>query len=234
MKKLCMLLLAVCGVVALLIAPGPAAADYFVFPSPPDVNALGNISGAYRDFSIFSQNTLDVAGISNALKLPAAAHVEYTPANNTQPGWVNHGIDWYPDVNGPLIQHTYVINLPSPTGGQPPYIPGLHPINSLTGPDFDIGGIAGLLVLYNVDVTLPTTDPGFLDPNFLNKVTAIVAFVPGVSTAFVYEKDPVSAPEPGTVLLLGLGLAGLCVYRRRTRREQEVPVDDSPNRRATL
>jgi hypothetical protein len=228
MKKLCMLLLAACGVVGLLAAPGPAAADYFVFPSPPDVNEFGNISGAYRDFSIFSQNTLDVAGISNAVKLPAAAHVEYTPANNTQPGWVNPGIDW---GGG---QHTYVINLLSPTGGQLPYIPGLHPINCLTGPDFDIGGIAGLLVLYNVDVTLPTTNAGFLDPKFLDKVSAIVAFVPGVSTAVVYEKDPVPVPVPGTLLLLGSGLSGLCVYRRRTRREQEVPVDDNPNRRVTL
>jgi hypothetical protein len=208
MKKSCMSFLTLCGVVALLAAPGPAAADYFVFPSPPDVNVFGNPSGAYRDFSIFNQNTLDVAGISNAVKLPAAAHVEYTPANDSQPGWVNPGIDW------PGGQHTYVINLPSPTGGQLPYIPGLHPINSLSGPDFAPGGIAGLLVLYNVDVTLPTTDPGFLDPNFLDKVSAIVAFVPGVSTAVVYEKSQV--PEPGTLLLLGLGLAGLCVYRRRT------------------
>ena len=73
MRKLFNLLLAVIGSIALLAAPGPAAADYFVFPSPPDVNVYGNPSGAYRDFSIFSQNTLDVAGISNAVKLPAAA-----------------------------------------------------------------------------------------------------------------------------------------------------------------
>jgi hypothetical protein len=213
MKQAPLLALIACAVVVALAAPGPAAADYFVFPSPPDVNAFGNPSGAYRDFSIFSQNTLDVAGISNAVKLPAAAHVEYTPTNDIQPGWVNPGYDW------PGGQHTYVINLPSPTGGQLPYIPGLHPINGLTGPDFDIGGIPGLLVLYNVDVTLPTTDAGFLDPNFLDKVSAIVAFVPGVSTAVVYEKDPSQVPEPGTLLLLGCGLISLVGMRRATKKQ---------------
>ena len=78
-----------------------------------------------------------------------------------------------------------------------------------------IGGVAGLLVLYNVDVTLPTTAAGFLDPVFLDKVDAIVAFAPGVSTAVVYEKCHV--PEPVTLLLLGGGLIALGVIRWKFR-----------------
>jgi hypothetical protein len=212
MKRSLALFLAVFCSFALWAAPGPVAADYFVFPSPPDVNALGNLSGAYRDFSLFSQNTLDVAGFLNAVAMPAAAHVEYTPANNTQPGWVNEAYDW-PLVNGQLIQHTYVINLPSPTGGQLPVVPGLHPWNGLPGDQIVIGGVSGLLVLYNTPITLPTTAPGFLDPAFLAKVDAIVAFVPAGSTAVVYEKAPV--PEPGVMLLLAGGLAAIGLLRRR-------------------
>jgi len=76
-----------------------------------------------------------------------------------------------------------------------------------------IGGVSGLLILYNSPITLPNTAEGFLDPAFLDKVTAIVAFVPGCSTAFVYEK--VSVSEPGTLLLLGGGLIALGVIRRK-------------------
>jgi hypothetical protein len=195
--------------VQVFLGAATGTADLFVFPSPPDINALGNLSGAYRDFSIFSQNTLDVAGYMNAVKLPSSAHVEYTPANNTQPGWVNKGYDW------PGGQHTYVVNLLSPTGGQLPYIPGLHPWNGLQGDQCMIGGVSGLLVLYNVDVTLPTTAKGFLDPSFLDKVSAIVAFVPGCSTAVVYEK---SLPEPGVLLLFGFGLIGIAGLRRMIKK----------------
>jgi hypothetical protein len=195
--------------VQVVMGAGPAAADYFVFPSPPDINSLGNLAGAYRDFSIFGQNTLDVAGYLNAVKMPAAAQVLYTPSNNTQPGWVNKGYDW---SGG---QHTYVINLPSPTGGQLPAVPGLHPWNGLQVDQFMIGGVSGLLVLYNVDVTLPITAQGFLDPAFLDKVTAIVAFVPGCSTAVVYEK---SLPEPGVLLLLGFGLICIAGLRRMIKK----------------
>ena len=194
--------------VQVLLGASAGTADYFIFPSPPDINAQGNLSGAYRDFSIFGQNTLDVAGYLNAVKLAASARVEYTPANNSEPGWVNPGYDW---SGG---QHTYVINLLSPTGGQLPYVPGLHPWNGLQGDQSMIGGVSGLLVLYNSPITLPTTADGFLDPAFLSKVSAIVAFVPGCSTAVVYEK----VPEPVTLLLLGGGLIALGIIRWKFRR----------------
>lgn len=74
-----------------------------------------------------------------------------------------------------------------------------------------------MLTKPNTSVILPTDLNGWLtdlgDPNFLSKVNAIVAFVPGVSTAVVYENCQ-QVPEPGGLLFLGFGLIALGGIRR--------------------
>jgi hypothetical protein len=202
MKKSFTLLRVFCGLIALLAAPGIGAADEWVFPS----YTPGGTESNYRDFSVFFTGCLDILPSNfqiNAIEQLAAAQVKYTPLTNTSPGWIEPGAyDYDSAING---QHTYVINLPSPTGpGYSATPPGLHPGY----------GVPGLLVLtYTWVPQLPTTVSGFKDPAFLNNVAAVVNFEPGVSTAWVYERQT-SVPEPGALLLLGFGLIALVGIRR--------------------
>jgi hypothetical protein len=192
MKKSFMLFVAFCGVIALLVAPGIAVADTFELT-------------AFRDFSLFNQIVLNVVDPSNVVQAQDPDVVSYTPLPG-QPGYV------LPSFGLPGVEHNYIINFPGIIGGQCQDVPGLSPIT----------GYSGLLVLTypNTSVTLPTDLNGWLadlqDPTFLSKVSAIVAFVPGVSTAVVYENctPPPQVPEPGVLLLLSSGLVALAGMRR--------------------
>ena len=205
MKKSVKLFLACCGVIAFLVAPGIVAADTFVFPDDP------NGVGAFRNFGDLTgyEAALACVSLTNAVVLPDPAQVLYTPLNNHSPGWITY-LSLNPVVYATLAdQHTYIIDLPSPTGGQLPEVPYLSPYN---------GALSGLLVLSDVPgLTLPTTLSGWEDPTFLSQVVAIVAFVPGASTAVVYE-CPTSVPIPGALLLLGSGLIGLVGMRRMIKK----------------
>ncbi len=153
MKKSCMLSLALCGAVALLVAPALAVADTYVFPSPANNNqGLGN----YRDISAFTSSILTIMmndpGIETIQQeLPAAAQVTYTPTTSTSPGWS------FGRVGQGLAQITYVINLPSPTGGNP-FDPTFDSAELMHGAN----AVSGLLVLYN-GVTSPR--PAFIITN---------------------------------------------------------------------
>jgi len=202
MTKSFMLFPILCCLITLLVAPGIVAADTYVFPSDP------NGVGAYRDFSIFGENTLMVAGTTNAVILPDPDQVQYKPTTATSPGYIT--APWADWPNAPSEQHTYVVNLPSPIGGRLPEVPGLHPAND---------AIPGLLVLSNApNLQLPTAwhqadGLGWLDQGFLSQVNAIVAFVPGCSTAVVYENQG-TVPEPSLLFLLGPGIIALMGTRR--------------------
>ena len=190
MKKSLMLFLVFCGVIVLLFAPGIAVADTFVIT-------------AFRDFSQFNQIVLNVVDPSNVVQAPDPDVVSYTPLPG-QPGYV------LPSFGLSGGEHDYIINLPGTIGGQCQDVPGLSPIT----------GYSGLLVITKPGTSiplLPTTLYGWSsdlgDPNFLSNVVAIVAFVPGVSTAVVYENCQ-QVPEPGGLLLLGTGLVALGGIRR--------------------
>ena len=108
MKKSGMLLLVFCSMIALLVVPGIATADTIVLPSDPPPNPSG--INDYRSMSQFGGGDLfDLINLTNGTQQLDPAVVYYTPSNSNSPGW----------VNGLATQHTYVINLPSPAGGQP-------------------------------------------------------------------------------------------------------------------
>ncbi len=189
---------------AVFAGTGVASADTFIFPSDPpsDTDGYNN----YRNLTDFNQLTLNMVPIDNALTLAASTHIEYTPADTNSPGWVD-----YLGNN----QHTYVIQLPS-IAGPGPYIKAIPYF------DYPNGAVAGLLVLYHFPVILPTTKDGYLDEAFLHKVTAIVAFVPTVSSGVVFESMngtmPWPIPEPCTIILLGLSLLGVIKVRGRIKK----------------
>ncbi len=137
MKKSFMLFLAFCGVIAFLAVPGIVAADTFVFPHDP------NGVGAFRNFGDLTgyEAALACVSLTNAVVLPDPAEVLYTPLNDHSPGWITYLL-LNPVVYATLAdQHTYIIDLPSPTGGQLPEVPDLSPYN---------GALSGLLVLSDV------------------------------------------------------------------------------------
>ena len=206
MKESFMVFLALCGAFAVLVAPGMAGADTFVFPDDP------NGAGAFRNFGDLTgyEAALPCVSLTNAVALPDPAQVVYTPPNNHSPGWITYlSLNPTPVYATLADQHTYVINLPSPTGGRLPEIPELSPYN---------GAVSGLLVLSDATgLTLPTTLSGWEDPTFLSQVEAIVAFIPGVSTAVVYENCH-QVPELGVLLLLGSGFIGLVGMRRMIKK----------------
>ncbi|HUJ89815.1 MAG TPA: PEP-CTERM sorting domain-containing protein [Syntrophorhabdales bacterium] len=184
MKKSFTICLAFCIALALFVVPGMAVADN-------DVPLTG-----LRDMSLF-QSALPVVDLTNGTVLLDPPVINYTPQNANSPGWL---------IGQPLnAQNTYVIDLTDPIGTQLPAVPGLHPSE----------GVSGLLVLADTtSLSLPSTQSGWLALASSSHVEAIVAFVPGASTAVVYEKHPTSAPEPGVLLLLGSGLIGLVGMRR--------------------
>ena len=69
----------------------------------------------------------------------------------------------------------------------------------------------------------PPPDPGFISFGPFGETSPLISD-PGIGPApapeviFIgFGPDPVDAPEPGTFVLMGAGLAGLAMVRRRVR-----------------
>ncbi len=97
--------------------------------------------------------------------------------------------------------------------------PGVNAPVRIAPPSLPLGN------LFDFTITIPTTLPGL--PSLSR-----TAFVQGMKDGLTYfnihstlfpggeirgQLQPVSVPEPGTLLLLNTGLAGICVARRRYR-----------------
>jgi len=201
MKKSFMLVLALCGAVALLVTPGIVAAD--TIPLSPVQNI--SVLTAYLESVTPATNVVDLGNA--VVEYDQSAPFIYTPTQTgTQPG--------YSAALSTTIQHTYSITDPPVTTG---YFPVVNPI-------YTVNGV--VLFTNQSSLSLPSaTDlsgPGsWTDPAFVSQVSAMIVFTwQAASTVYTYENTTsvTSVPEPGVLFLLGSGLIGLVGVRRMIKK----------------
>lgn len=193
-----------------LQAPGIGVSSFTLLTLPQFSPSLGTLTGMTINYSLTVQPDLTVTNLQSG-------QAEFSVTGNTNAiifgfgGFVSQGAnasDFFSQGLPAGGSTNFVLNSAALGGSAPIQLDDLTPFVGLDTFDINLSLDSGVLIFGQVT----GSDPSEF---FLPLLTLSVTTSGSVSVTYEYTALPSQVPEPGSMALAGLGLAGLALLRRR-------------------